>query len=107
MPYLLHRISAIPPPVARGRGPQIAWHMRQGTFREVLVAQVVRPTSARGEAGIEPGDELPPEFQLEPIERKRFGLRWIRLSRLRAVDSEPAPISGQTPVEESRVSPHE
>lgn len=86
MPYLLHRISAINTPVARGRAEQIAWHLRHGTFREVLVAQVVRPTSANGDAGIEPEDELPPEFRLEPIERKRFGMRWIRLSRLVGIE---------------------
>lgn len=91
MPYLLHRISAINTPVARGRAAQIAWHMQQGTFREVLVAQVIRPTSANGDAGVEPGDELPPEFRLEPLERKRFGLRWIRLSRLVRVDLPPPP----------------
>ncbi len=96
MPYLLHGISAINTPVARARAPQIAWHMRQGTYREVLVAQVVRPTSAQGEAGIEPEDVLPPEFKLEPIERKRFGMRWIRISRVVAVDAgSAAPSSGQ------------
>lgn len=86
MPYLLHRISAINTQVAKGRGPQIAWHLQQGTFSEVLVAQVVRPTSAAGDAGVDPEDELPPEFKLEPLERKRFGTRWIRVSRLVAVD---------------------
>lgn len=91
MPYLLHRISAINTPVARTRAAQIAWHLRLGTFRGVYVAQVVRPTSGRGEAGIEPDDELPPGFKLQPLERKRFGLRWIRISRLVAVEAEPAP----------------
>ncbi len=89
MPYLLNRISAINTPVARGRAAQIDWHLRQGTFREVLVAQVIRPTSGNGDAGVEPEDELPPEFQLEPLDRKRFGLRWIRLSRLRAITPPP------------------
>jgi hypothetical protein len=91
MPYLLHRVSAVNTPVARTRGPQIAWHLERGTFREVLVAQVVRPTTAQGDAGIEPEDELPPEFKLEPIDRKRFGTRWIRISRVVAVEAEPAP----------------
>jgi hypothetical protein len=91
MPYLLHRISAINTPVARARGAQIAWHLRAGTFREVLVAQILRPTSAQGDAGVDPEDELPPEFKLQPIERKRFGMRWIRISRVTAVEVEPAP----------------
>jgi hypothetical protein len=96
MPYLLHRMSAINTPVARTRGAQIAWHLQRGTFREVLVAQIVRPTTARGDAGIEPEDELPAGFKLEPLERKRFGTRWIRISRLTAVDVDPeAPPAGQ------------
>ena len=90
MPYLLHRVSAINTPVARTRTAQIAWHLREGTFRTVLVSQVLRPTTAGGDAGIDPDDVLPPEFKLEPIERKRFGMRWIRISRLIAVEVEPA-----------------
>ena len=95
MPYLLHRISAVNTPVARARAAQIAWHLQLGTFRDVYVAQVVRPTSAQGEAGIEPEDELPPEFKLQPLERKRFGMRWIRISRLVSVEVAPAPAVGQ------------
>ncbi len=98
MPYLLQRIPAINTTMAGPRAAQIAWHLRQGTFREVLVAQVVRPTSARGEAGVEPDDILPPEFKLETIDRKRFGTRWIRVSRIVAIDVKPAepgaPVSG-------------
>lgn len=90
MPYLLHRVSAINTPVARTRGAQIAWHLERGTFREVLVAQVVRPTTAQGDAGIEAEDVLPANFKLEPLDRKRFGTRWIRISRLVAVEAEPA-----------------
>ncbi len=98
MPYLLQRIPAINTTMAAPRAAQIAWHLRQGTFREVLVAQVVRPTSAQGDAGVEPDDVLPPEFKLETIDRKRFGTRWIRVSRVVAIDVKPAepaaPVSG-------------
>lgn len=90
MPYLLQRIPAINTSVAGPRAAQIAWHLRQGTFREVLVAQVVRPTSARGDAGVEPDEVLPPEFKLETIDRKRFGTRWIRVSRVVSIDPLPA-----------------
>lgn len=93
MPYLLHRIPAINTTVARTRGPQLAWHLRAGTFRAVLVAQILRPTTAAGDAGIDADDVLPPEFRLEPIERKRFGMRWIRISRLVAVAPEGEPPS--------------
>lgn len=85
MPFLLQRISTVNTASVRNRGPQIAWHMAQGTFREVLVAQVIRPTSAEGEAGVDPEDVLPEEFKLESLEQKRFGARWIRISRLRRI----------------------
>lgn len=93
MPYLLRHISAINTASARFRTTQIAWHLKQGTFREVLVAQVVRPTTPEGDAGIDPDDVLSDEFHLEPIAQKRFGGRWIRLSRL----VELTPVAG-TPV---------
>lgn len=82
MPFLLHRIPAINISAARARGPQIAWHQEQGTFHDIIVAQVLRPTSAAGELGVDPDDELPRHFRLEAITRKRFGARWIQLSRL-------------------------
>jgi hypothetical protein len=72
--------------VARDRGEQIRWHMRQRTFDEVIVTQALRPTSAEGKFGVDPDDVLPGNFRLEPIAVKRFGNRMDRLSRLVAVD---------------------
>jgi len=91
MPFLLHRISTVNTASIRSRGPQIAWHMAQGTFREVLVVQVIRPTSAAGETGVDPDDVLPEEFRLLPLEQKRFGARWIRISRL--LEIVPPPVA--------------
>ena len=94
LPHLLGRTPAIELAVARRRGPEIAWHLARGTFREVVVSQVVRPTSAEGEMAIDPEDILPEGFRLEELERKRFGTRWLRLSRLVAVETasaEPRP----------------
>lgn len=82
MPFLLHHISTVNTASARMRVDQIAWHMRAGTFREVLVSQVIRPTSAQGDCGVEPDELLPDGFRLQLIEQKRFGARWIRISRL-------------------------
>ncbi|MFM8336988.1 MAG: hypothetical protein ACKODK_15635, partial [Opitutaceae bacterium] len=93
LPYILERISAVNLSVARLRGAELAWHMERGTFREVLVTQVVRPTTAAGDLAIDPSSALPGGFQLEPIERKRFGARWIQLSRL---------VSVQLPAADSR-----
>ena len=95
IPWILWRTPSILKHVAAGRGPQIAWHLRQGTFREVLVAQALRPTSARGDFGIDPDDLLPPNFHLETIAEKRFGARLARISRIVAID--PAPEAPPAP----------
>lgn len=94
LPCILERISAVNLSVARLRGAELAWHLERGTFREVLVSQIVRPTTASGDLAIDPSSALPAGFRLEPIERKRFGARWIQLSRLVSVEppaSEPRP----------------
>lgn len=89
LPHLLVQIPALETSVARRRGPEIAWHLARGTFSEVIVSQVVRPTTADGDAAVDPEDDFPEGFRLEPIARKRFGSRWLRLSRLVAVEVKP------------------
>ena len=77
--------------------------MRQGTFREVIVSQVLRPISADGDAIVDPNDEVPDNFRLQTIAEKRFGGRWIRVSRLMEIvpvngDAEvPGPGSAEAP----------
>ncbi len=82
LPFLLKKVPAVNTVLARVRSAQITWHMQQGTFREVLVSQVLRPTSAEGEAIVDPDEELPENFRLEMIAEKRFGARWLRISRV-------------------------
>lgn len=90
MPFLLEKISALNTSIAAVRAPQIAWHMQQGTFHEVLVSQVLRPTSAKGEMIVDPAEELPAGFRLKTLKEKRFGARWIRISRLVEIASDEA-----------------
>ncbi|MSU47637.1 MAG: hypothetical protein EXS37_00815 [Opitutus sp.] len=95
MPFLLLQVSTVNTASVRTRGEQIAWHMRAGTFREVLVSQVIRPTTAQGDAGVDPDEVLPEEFRLQTLEQKRFGARWIRISRLvEIVPTPPASPAG-------------
>lgn len=96
LPFLLERIPALNTSIAAVRGPQIAWHLKQGTFREIIVSQVLRPTSAQGDPIVDPDEVLPSNFRLETLKEKRFGGRWIRLSRLVEVEGKPAATaSGQ------------
>jgi hypothetical protein len=94
MPFLLQKIPAVNTSIAAVRGPQIAWHLREGTFREVIVAQVLRPMSAEGKIVVDPDDELPENFRLRTLAEKRFGARWIRISALIDVESSAANAAG-------------
>jgi 4-amino-4-deoxy-L-arabinose transferase-like glycosyltransferase len=86
LPFLLEKVPALNTSIAAVRGPQIAWHLRQGTFQGVMISQVLRPTTAKGDMIVDPDEELPAGFQLETVAEKRFGARWIRISRLVAID---------------------
>jgi hypothetical protein len=89
IPWVLWKIPALIIGVARQRGEQLRYHMAQGTFQEILVAQALRPTTPDGHFGVDPEDLLPGTFHLETLAEKRFGGRMARLSRLVAVDPEP------------------
>jgi hypothetical protein len=85
IPFVLMRIPAIIIGAARVRAEQINYHLAQGTFREVLVMQAIRPTTPEGDTGVEPDDVLPENYQLQFVAEKRFGGRWLRISRLTAI----------------------
>lgn len=70
---------------------RLRFQLAQGTFREILVTQELRPASAVGQHQVIPADVLPENFHLEMIAEKRFGTKLVRLSRLVAVDEAPAP----------------
>jgi hypothetical protein len=89
IPFILWHIQAILNPAAATKGNDISYHMGQQTFREVLVTQAIRPSSAEGDMGVDPDDLLPPNFHLEKIAEKRFGGRLDRISRIVSIDPEP------------------
>ena len=93
IPFVLWRIPTILLSVGRLRAEQIRFHLAAGTFRDVIVAQALRPTSAEGDLGVDPDDLLPASYRLEPIGQKRFGGRYIRLSRIVAIDEGPEPAA--------------
>ena len=99
LPFVLWRVPTLITGVGKQRGEQIAYHLHEGTFKEVIVAQALRPTTAEGEMGVDPDDVMPPNYRLETIAEKRFGGRWARLSRVIAID--PAPTAA-LPVAEKK-----
>lgn len=86
IPFVLWRIPTVLIGAARSRGEQIRYHLAEGTFHEALVAQAIRPVSPAGETGVDPEEVLPASFHLEPIAQKRFGGRWLRISRIVSID---------------------
>jgi hypothetical protein len=100
LPYVLWHVPTIINGVGRQRAEQIKYHLKEGTFTEVIVAQALRPTSAQGDMGVDPEDLMPDNFRLQPIAEKRFGARWARLSRLVSIEEPPkaaAAAAGGTP----------
>ena len=95
IPFVLWRIPCVLTAVASTRGPQLRYHMRAGTFSEVLVAQDLKPSTPDGDMGIDPKDVLPDSFKLKTLKIQRFGSRWTRISQLVDVDiPDPAPKEG-------------
>jgi hypothetical protein len=90
IPFILWHIECILNNIAVQKGEDIRYHMGQGTFKEVIVTQAIRPTSAEGDMGVDPEDLMPPSFHLQKIAEKRFGGRLDRLSRIVSIDPEPA-----------------
>ena len=89
IPFILWHIEAILNPIAAQKGNDIRYHMGQETFKEVIVAQAIRPTGVGEQMGVDPDDLLPPSFHLQMIAEKRFGGRLDRLSRIVSIDLEP------------------
>ena len=99
IPFILWHIETIISAVGAQKGEDIRYHMGQDTFKEVLVAQALRPSDANGDMGVDPDDLMPPSYHLETIAEKRFGARLDRVSRIVSIDPEPraprSPISGR------------
>jgi hypothetical protein len=102
LPFVLWRIPTVINGVGRQRPAQISYHLKEGTFQEVIVAQALRPTTPRGDMGVDPDDLMPDNYRLEPIAEKRFGGRYARLSRLVSIDE---PRSAEPPASATPVKP--
>jgi Dolichyl-phosphate-mannose-protein mannosyltransferase len=89
IPFILWHIEAVISAVGAQKGEQIRYHMGEGTFKDVLVAQALRPTSKDGEFGVDPDDLMPAGYHLQTIAEKRFGMRIARLSRIVSIDPLP------------------
>lgn len=89
LPWLLLKIPSILVGRARLVADRVQYSLQDSLFREILVTQTFRPTSADGEHAMQPEDKLPPGFKLEPLAERHFGTKITRISRLVAVTLPP------------------
>lgn len=94
--WLLEKTPAVLIQRAKLVQDRLRYQLAQGTYREILVTQELRPASANGQHQIIPADVLPANFHLETVAEKRFGTKLVRLSRLVSVDVVP-PVPNTPP----------
>lgn len=84
--WIAHRVSATPTVVAVKRREDIAFHLRNRTFSDVYVFQRLTVDPDTGVKTLREGDDLGPEFILEPVIEQRLQLLTIsRISRVTAI----------------------
>lgn len=84
-------IPALSIPDARNKADRVLFHWEAGTFQEVLVSQFYRPVNAEGGFVLDPRDELPAAYVLEPVIERHIGGRLLRISRVVAIHLPPKP----------------
>jgi hypothetical protein len=92
--WIVHGVAAIGIDRARAQQELIRLNLENGTFRDVLVTQLFRPSSEEGEFALDPKDELTPGFVIEKLAERRMGPAIARISRV--VRIEPKPTSAPT-----------
>ena len=81
--WVSHRISSTPTTVAVKRRTDIAFHLRNRTFSAVYVFQRFNIDADTGRKTLREGDDLGPDFVLEPVTEARLQLLTLtRISRV-------------------------
>ncbi|MDD3180242.1 MAG: glycosyltransferase family 39 protein [Opitutaceae bacterium] len=84
--WLAEGVPAIEFDRARARAPYVRWHMAHHSLGTVLVMQRVLVQGADGGWRVDATDEVPPNWRLETVAVRRFGVTLTRISRLVAID---------------------
>ena len=101
--WVAHQISATTVPEAIRRREAIVFHQRNRTFSGIYVFQRFNIDSETGKMTLREGDDLGPNFVLEPVREERLQtLTLTRISRVREVKSgkagPEAPADDKAPV---------
>lgn len=91
LPWLVQQTPSILINRARLLPDRLEYQLHEPTFREILVMQSLRPSTAEGDFQLLPEEKLPPGFVLELLAEKRFGAKIARVSRLVTVRPEALP----------------
>lgn len=106
--WIAHKVSATPVFQAKGpRRPDLIFHMRNRTFSDVYVFQRFTIDSETGRMTPRDGDDLGPDFILEPVREERLQtLTLTRISRIKEIrdssGSLTTPDAGDNRVPQSR-----
>jgi hypothetical protein len=84
--WVSHLVSGTPTTVAARRQADIAFHLRNRTFSDVFVFQRFNVHPETGELILREGDDLGPDFVLEPVAERRLHLLTLsRISRVKEI----------------------
>lgn len=97
--WVSHLVSSTPTTVAVKRVEDIAFHLRNRTFSDVLVFQRLTIDPNTGVHKLRDGDDLGPNFVLEPVREERLQLLTVsRISRVKEIRQGARAISNRDPV---------
>lgn len=97
--WIAHMVSSTPVYQAKGpRRPDLVFHMRNRTFSDVYVFQRYNIDPDTGKMTLREGDDLGPDFILEPVREERLQtLTLTRISRVKEIRDASGPLTTPDP----------
>jgi hypothetical protein len=96
--WIVHEVSATTVEAAKQRRPDLAFFMRTHTFSNIFVFQRYMIDPDTGKMTIRDGDDLGPDFILEPVRAERLlTLTQTRISRLVGIRDGKNVVTKQDP----------
>ncbi|MDB6115599.1 MAG: hypothetical protein JWQ62_2544 [Lacunisphaera sp.] len=96
LPWLLLKTPSILLGRTNSVADRLQYSLQEHLFREILITQSFRPTSAEGDYRLNPEDRLPAGFEIEFLAERRFGTKITRISRVISI-SLPATAATLSP----------
>ena len=108
--WIAHEVSATPVLQAKKNRAALVFHMRNRTFSDIYVFQRFNIDPDTGHMTLREGDDLGPDFVLEPVREERLQtLTLSRISRLKeirdgtAVLTTPDPVQHEVPKDRAEI----